>query len=132
MTGQARFFCRVLDGDQLRHEVYVVPRLAIALEPIPDAKNGLDVRIPVREQLLSEAANMNIQRASPNIFSVSPDTFQQDLTRDDLSGIVYEQREQFVFLASENDLPQINKGRSITVILTLILRGRREKVVRSL
>jgi hypothetical protein len=44
---------------------------------------------------------MYIQRAGPNPTTVPPDALQEDLPRNDLSGVLHQQQEQLVFFACE-------------------------------
>ena len=62
--------------------------------PIADTKDGLYVLHAVRAQPFSQPANMYIQRTGPNPTTVPPDAHQEDLSRNDLSGVLHQQQKQ--------------------------------------
>src|SRR5258708_8068872 len=71
------------------------------LKPVTDTEDGFCVWRAVRAKLSSQPTNMYIQRAGPNPTTVPPDAHQEDLSRNDLSGVLRQQQEQLVFFACE-------------------------------
>jgi hypothetical protein len=71
------------------------------LKPVTDTEDGFYVLRAVRAQVFSQPANMYIQRAGQNPTTVPPDAHQEDLSRNDLSGVFRQQQEQLAFFASE-------------------------------
>jgi len=79
------------------------------LKPVTDTENGFYVWRAVRAQLSSQPANMYIQGAGPNLTTVPPDAHQENLSRNDLSGVLHQQPEQLVFFACERQAAGIEE-----------------------
>ena len=86
------------------------------LETIPDAEDGLDVLVGIHTQFLAQPANVNIQRSGTNFGAVAPHTHQQCLSRDDLPGMLDEQRQQIVLLTGQGHTFAVQGGQLLVEV----------------
>ena len=78
-----------------------MPAGAKRLKPVTDTEDGFYVRYAVRAQLFPQPANVYIQRAGPDLTTIPPDAHEEDVPRNDFSGVLNQQREQLVFFPRE-------------------------------
>ena len=72
------------------------------LKAVADAENRLDILVGVVAELFAQAADVDVERARADLGAIAPDAHQQRLARDDLAGVLDEQRQQVVLFAGED------------------------------
>src|SRR3954470_17628854 len=80
------------------------------LKSISDTEDGLDVLVGIRAEFLAEAAHVDVERTGADLRAVAPDAHQQRLARNNLAGMLDEEREQVVFLAGEDHALGVENG----------------------
>src|SRR4051812_26088671 len=85
--------------------------LTVRLKPVADPEDRFNILLAIAAQLFSQSADMHIQGAGANLCAVTPDSPQQSLAGNDLTGVLHQQRQELELLARQNNPSLIEQGR---------------------
>ena len=99
-------------NDQRRGLGLIAPVRMERLESVADAEDGLEIFPAVGAEFCAQPPNVDIQCPRSDLIAVAPDAHEQHFARYDLACVFYQQRKQFVFLASQHQSMGIQRGQA--------------------
>src|SRR5262245_63556300 len=75
------------------------------LKTVTDPEYRFDVLLAISPELLPQTADMHVERASSYLRAIAPDSPEQGFAGNDFARILHQKRQQFEFLASQDQPP---------------------------